>query len=200
MTVEDSGIEVGRAAEPATAGRVAEETTDFAAVVSRFETSLLRYVGQLLKPTPHEAEDVVQEVFLRLHRQVSRQGWASIKNMKTWIFKVAHNLALDTIRKRGRERRLKDEVTQDGLQTGPAEKEIADPLGDMVHREACSIAMSELQTLPEEERQVILLRIVEGLNLREIGEITGLSIGNVDYRINKALRELTGRLKNAGVV
>jgi RNA polymerase sigma factor (sigma-70 family) len=70
----------------------------------------------------------------------------------------------------------------------------------MVHREACSIAMSELQTLPEEERQVILLRIVEGLNLREIGEITGLSVGNVDYRINKALRELTGRLKNAGVV
>ena len=60
--------------------------------------------------------------------------------------------------------------------------------------------MSQLQTLPEEERQVILLRIVEGLNLREISEITGLTEGNVDYRINKALRELTGRLKDAGVV
>jgi RNA polymerase sigma-70 factor (ECF subfamily) len=200
MAVEDSMVQGGRAAEPAIAGPVAEDATDFAAVVSRFETPLLRYVGQLLKPTPHEAEDVVQEVFLRLHRQVSKKGWSSIRNMKTWVFRVAHNLTLDEIRKRGRERRVRDEAAQDGQKARTAKDEIGDELGDMVRREACTIAMSQLQTLSEEERQVILLRIIEGLSLREIGEITGLSTGNVDYRINKALRELTGRLKDAGVV
>jgi RNA polymerase sigma-70 factor (ECF subfamily) len=200
MAVEDSMVQGGRAAEPAIAGPVAEDATDFAAVVSRFETPLLRYVGQLLKPTPHEAEDVVQEVFLRLHRQVSKKGWSSIRNMKTWVFRVAHNLTLDEIRKRGRERRIRDETAQDGQKARTAKDEIGDELRDMVRREACTIAMSQLQALPEEERQVILLRIIEGLSLREIAEITGLSTGNVDYRINKALKELTGRLKDAGVV
>lgn len=173
---------------------------DFVEIVDRFETRLLRYVSQVLKPDHQAAEDVVQETFLRLHRQIEAKGHSSIRNMKTWLFHVAHNLALDAIRKRSRDRKFWDRIFQNGTRNENQATQQDGEIGDLVHREACEQAVAELQKLPEVEREVLVLRIMEGLTLREISEVTGLKTGNVDYRVNKGLREITGRLKTAGVI
>jgi len=57
-----------------------------------------------------------------------------------------------------------------------------------------------LHRLPEEQRQVLLLRVVQGMKLREISEVTGLSVGNAGYRISEGLQELARRLKARGVI
>ena len=57
-----------------------------------------------------------------------------------------------------------------------------------------------MRRLPESHRHVLLLKIVQDMTLREIGRVTGLSLGNVAYRLNQGLKELTRRLKDAGVI
>ena len=75
-----------------------------------------------------------------------------------------------------------------------------DTLGDMERREACDRAMSELRTLPEHQRQAVMLKMLEGMTIRQIAEVTHTSIGNVGYRIAQGLAELSRRLKQAGVI
>lgn len=178
----------------------ADGRTELASVVERFETPLLRYVGQILRPDQQAAEDVVQETFLRFHKQLEDKGRTGIRSLKAWLFVVARNLALDMIRKRGREKELWGGVFQDGMGDKQRVPRGNGELGKVMQKEACEQAVEELHKLPDEEKEVLVLRIMEGMTLREISIVTGLKVGNVDYRINKGLRQLTGRLKTAGVI
>ena len=173
---------------------------DFVAIVNRYETPLLRYVGQFLGPDREAAEETVQEAFLRLHRKVGARGRASIDNVPGWLFRVAHNLAVSTLRRRELERKLRDHVTTEARANGGDSAEPMDALDAMVRQEMCDRALTELQTLPEQHKQVVLLKIIQGFSFREIAEIMGLSAGHVSYRLNQALREMSRRLKNAGLM
>ncbi len=178
----------------------ATDLTNLASAMERFETPLLRYVGQILRPDQQAAEDVVQETFLRLHKQMEDKGRTGIRSLKTWLFVVARNLALDVIRRRGRERELWNGVFRNGMEDKQRVTRGDGELGKVVQKEACEQAVEELHKLPDEEREVLVLRIMEGMTLREISIVTGLKVGNVDYRINKGLRQLADRLKTAGVI
>jgi len=173
---------------------------DFVATVDRYETPLLRYVGQFLGPDRDAAEETVQEAFLRLHRQVNGRGPASIDNVASWLFRVAHNLAVSSLRKRELERRARDHVTTEARADCNESAEPTDALDAMVRQEMCDRALAELQTLPERHKQVVLLKIIQGFSFRQIAEITGMSVGHVSYRLNQALREMSRRLKNAGLI
>jgi len=172
---------------------------DFTAVVERYETPLLRDAGQMLGPDREAAEEAVQETFLRLHRQVRDHGEASVDNVASWLFRVAHNLSISVLRKRELGRKAQEQTA--GRHTGemPA-VEPADALDALVRKEMCRKALDELQALPPEFRQVVLLKVIQGFSFREIGEITGLSVSNVSYRLNRALGEMARRLKAAGLV
>jgi len=181
----------------ATAARAAEPF-DFVAIVGQYESPLLRYIGQLLGSNRDGAEEAVQEAFLRLHRQVSEHGRASIENLSAWLFRVAHNLAISTVRRRELERRLREESKDDPLADG-ADGEPVNALDVLVRKEMCERALAELQMLPQKHKEVVLLKIIQGFSFREIGEITGLSVSHVSYRMNQGLRELSRRLKGAGL-
>ena len=173
----------------------------FNSVVLRYETPLLLYVSQMIGPNALEdAEDVVQEAFLRLHKQVAGHGESSVRNPSTWLFRVAHNLAIDAIRKRQRNDRKHRAAAGEAGGTAAHRRNKVDALGEMMQREASERALAELHNLPEGQKQVILLRIIQGLTFREIGAVTGLTIGNVSYRINQGLLELARRLKASGVI
>ncbi len=79
---------------------VPAEAVDFATLVPRFEAALIRYVAQLLGRSDQDLEDIVQDTFLRLHKQVHAHGDDSVQNVSTWLFRVAHNLTMDTLRNR----------------------------------------------------------------------------------------------------
>lgn len=177
------------------AGPRAAAAVDFPAAVAKFETPLLRYAAQILGPGA-EAEDVVQETFLRLHRRLRRRGPTSVRNVPTWLFRVAHNRALDVARERDRRRRRTRAAAAAPVEA-PATLE---GLDDLVRREAAERALAETRRLPDDMRHVLLLKTIQGLTLREISKVTGLSLGNVDYKVNQALRELARRLKAAGVL
>ena len=191
--------EPGRRRTVLVADEAAPDGSSMADVVRRYQTPLLRYVGQILGAGTPEVQDVVQDAFLRLHRQIGRDGAGSIQKPGSWLFRVAHNLARDVGRRRQRQKRLREQVLGDPT-VAPASSAAADPVAGLARAESRDLAVSELGRLPEEQRTVLLLKIMQGMTLREISEITGMKIGTVNYRLTQGLRELSRRLKDAGAV
>lgn len=171
------------------------EAYDFRAIVTRYETPLLRYLRQLTSPA--EAEDLAQEAFLRLHREVLRAGPGGVRKIGGFLFRVAHNLALDDRRRRRVREGLKERAARD---IPPPEEDSPEGLAAVIRRAACEKALEELRKLPGVQRRVLLLKVVQDFKVREIARITGMTVGNAAYHLNAALRELARRLKAAGVI
>lgn len=198
MSRTDTASATGSMIEPP--GSSEPHATDFAAVVDRYESPLLRYVAHILGGRNAEVEDVVQETFLRLHRTVIRKGPESILCLSTWLFRVAHNLAIDSGRKKTRRReQVSDEATTLASDQQSTEVSI-DAISAMVRREACEMAMKELTSLPDVQRQAILLKVVQGMTMKQIGQVLGMAPSNACYHINQGLAALARRLKSKNVL
>ncbi len=170
------------------------------AVVAHYQGPLLRYVGRMLGSVHDEREDIVQETFIRLHRQVAAHGAGSVRNLTTWLFQVAHNLSIDAIRRQVRRPDTAEISVDPALveQDQPADE--MDSLGAAIRQEARQVALRELANLDEPHRQVVLLKIVQDMSLRQVAEVVGVSISTVNDRLNQALSLLAARLKKAGIV
>jgi len=171
------------------------------AIVRRYESQLLRYVAHTIGPEYEEEQDVVQEVFIRLNRQIQRKGLNSIKNLKCWLYRVAYNLAMDTGRRRRRLSRKRNELTEDPVYSPSQNSETTgSPEENKGRQEMHQLAMQELDQLPPEQRNVVLLKMIEDMTLREISDATDLKIGTVNYRLTQGLKNLAERLKAYGAM
>jgi len=186
-------------------GTPAPGSGDLMVVVAHYQGPLLRYVGRMLGNTDDQREDVVQETFIRLHRQVRAHGWDSVKHLTTWLFRVAHNLTIDALRRKVRQDTARREA-ESGASADPAAAaqeptaEEMDALGEVIRQEARQVVLRELAQLDDCYRQVVLLKIVQGMTLREVAEVVGVSLSTVNHRLNEGLSILARRLRKAGVV
>ena len=161
---------------------------------------LFRYMASRTGGNRELTEDIVQETFISLHKQVRKQGTDSIEHLSTWLFRVAHNQTLDVIRKRKRQKNKRPAAM---LDQASAKEQVAndmDALGEMLRKESRQVALESLAELAPDIRQVLLLKIIQGMSLRQVAEVAGVSLSTVNYRLNQGLSELAGRLKRAGVV
>ena len=182
------------------AGSGVPDAGDLMAVVALYQGPLLRYVGHMLGRVNDEAEDVVQETFIRLHGQVAGHGANSVEHLTTWLFRVAHNLTLDAIRRRTRLQRPAEGTAEPGVLSEEPAADDLDALGEVLRREARDAALRELAQLDDDLRQVLLLKIIQGMTLREVAEVVGVSLSAVNYRLNQGLTVLAQRLRRAGVM
>ncbi len=162
---------------------------DFEAIVAAHEPALLRYAARLLQ-NPQAAEDVVQDTFLKLVEQW-RHGTRPGENLRPWLYRVAHNAAVDYIRRESRLRRLHERSAADGVRPGPNGPATGDGL---------PLVLEQLRALNDPERQVLLLRLQEGLSYREIALATGRPEGTVGWMLNQAVKKISARLKEAGLI
>lgn len=168
------------------------------AIMTEHESGLLRYATRLLN-NPDTAQDVVQNVFIKLYRNWP-EGMNPSPKLKSWLYSVTHNEAVDTIRRESRLRLLHEK------QAGDPSLETAASCADGVHCPAPSsedrraAVMEHLRKLDPRQQQVLLLRLEEGLSYREISAATGRSEGNVGNLLHHAVKDLAARLKRAGVV
>ena len=141
-----------------------------------------------------DAEDVVQETFLRAYRQLDR--YEARSSFSTWLYRIASNYSLDLIRMRKRhedrrERSAPDE--RDILQTIPVDTPGPDRIvyGSEVQQRV-SAAMEELSA---QERTAFVLRHFEGLSIEEIGEALGTGTNATKHSIFRAVQKLRRSLE-----
>jgi RNA polymerase sigma-70 factor (ECF subfamily) len=141
---------------------------------------LLRYlVG--LGLSADESQDIVQDAFLKLHQHVASEG--SQENIRSWLFRVAHNAARN--RQNRYERRFSAPL-EEGLNSASDE---ATPERVVLDKEKFRRLGEAIRLLSGPERECLLLR-AGGLRYREIGEVLGLSISTVGDTVDRAIRKL----------
>ena len=123
------------------------------------------------------AEDIVADTFERV--LTSRSGWRGQSGEKTWLYAIAMNRLRDLARRRGAESRA--------LERAASVSTPADDLGAVADRD---LLQRGLQTLPEEEREVVALRFGADLSLREIAELLKERQSTVEGRLYRGLRRL----------
>ncbi len=138
------------------------------------------------------AEELTQEVFVRIYQAAER--YEPRAKFSTWLFGIAHNLALNDLARayRKREQPLED-VHIDT--TADARPDAGEQLEARRTSESLEKAIGEL---PERQRSALLMRSVQGLGYEEIGEAMGTSVSSVKSMLHRAREKLVAHLEEAG--
>ena len=135
----------------------------------------------------HDAEDATERTFLAALRALP-QFRAEGATFRAWLFRIAHNTIVNARRSRFRRR---TEPLPDGLERIAPN---ADPAGLVLEADESRRVLRAVAELPEDRRQVVLLRFVDGLSSREIGQVMDRSEGAARVLLHRALRDLAARL------
>jgi len=177
---------IGERSLPWFSAERADAEPDLSALV-RDHSSLLYRVALSLLRNPAEAEDVVQDVFLRMLQH--RRELDSLVEVRPWLVRIAWNLALD------RRRRVRPDQMDDLFATSLVS---ADLPADQALAEAGRIrqVLSAMERLPPLERQALLLSAVDELTTAEIGTVLSKSESSVRSLLFRARTHLRERLKD----
>lgn len=131
----------------------------------------------------HEAEDVAQEAYLRVHR--SLRTFRGDSSFRTWLYRIVANAAMSNLRRRGRFGDLGDEPDMVLRLSEPAPAEVGLDTDEL--RRA-------LDSLPDGQRVVVMMKDAYGFSCREIAQEMGISEGAVKVRLHRARRRLKDSL------
>jgi RNA polymerase sigma-70 factor (ECF subfamily) len=136
---------------------------------------LVRYAARITGSVA-DAEDVVQEAYVKAHRALATGQFEGRSSVKTWLYRIVTRTAIDE--RRGRQRReALSGAAPSGSYDGAASAEAYLALREL---------SGWLSGLPAEQRSALVLRALEGLGNREIAEILGCSEGAVEQRLVRA--------------
>jgi RNA polymerase sigma-70 factor (ECF subfamily) len=137
-----------------------------------------------------DAEDVVQEVYLRAFRAVDRFTYQSPGSLLRWLSSIADHAIVDRARYRGREKRAGEEVPfrSESNPLGPEPLDTRTPSRLLAQKEAVERLLDRLNALPEEYRQAILMAKIEGLSTVEMAERMGKSREAVALLVYRAVK------------
>ena len=164
--------------------------------VEAFEEIVVRYQKRVFgilcryERDHHKVEDLVQETFLKAWRGLAR--YRAKSPFEHWISRIASNVARDHLRRiqRIRETSFEDmgDSALDWLSVGNTNKELK------IH-EARQLLDYAMQVLTEQNQEIVILRELRGLSLKEVSQITGLTTANVKIRSHRAKSKMREALK-----
>src|SRR5438046_7778873 len=172
--------------------RDADDPTAFGELVERYQHRLIGIMHHLVG-NAEEAEDLAQEVFLRVYR--TRKRYHPEAKFSTWLFTIANNLALNALRSRQRKPVVRLPAQEAGpLGPRPAEQIVADrgqPPGHRLQQpEHPAVIRRALDGLNERQRMAVVLNKFEDMNYAEIAEIMGLTTKAVKSLLSRARENL----------
>jgi RNA polymerase sigma-70 factor (ECF subfamily) len=184
--LEPAGLEPGDDDAALLAAVRSGDAEALAALVRRHQTALYRAALQVVRE-PSDAQDVVQETFVRVYRGTA--GFRGLGSVRAWLYRIAVNLAVDLLRRRRRE------------MVGPVEESgdaaAADPLDEALRRERAAAVRRAVESLPPHYRLPLVLREWHDLSYEEIAAVLGIPVGTVRSRLHagrEALRRDLARM------
>ncbi len=145
----------------------------FRALHDRYHERLLSYVRHMLRGSS-EAEDVVQDVFLRAYGAL-RSGDRDIA-VRPWLYRVAHNRCIDYVRRAPAPPLQPDELLPGGT----------DPVAEAERREDLQRLVADLHNLPEQQRSALIIRELEGLSYADLAATIGVTVPAVKSLLVRA--------------
>lgn len=180
MSLETESLLHGEELEWINAARDGDRQA-FARIVERYWDRLYRWLFHLTRDR-HQAEDLVQETFLKA--LAGLKSFQPGTNFRAWLYRIGHNNFVN-LKRANRVSQAVPETLSDEAHPAP---ELA------AQREALQLVAEAVANLPEEYRSAILLRTDEGMSFREIAEALAITEETARWRVFKARKKLLARL------
>jgi RNA polymerase sigma-70 factor, ECF subfamily len=169
-----------------------DDAEAFGELVELYHKRLVTVMRHLVG-TAEEAEDLAQEVFLRVYR--GRKKYHPRAKFSTWLFTIANHLALNVLRSRQRKPSVPLNLRDSGpLGPRPAEQLVLDresqPHQRMQQQELAAVVRQALETLNDRQRVAVVLNKFEDMNYAEIAEVMGLTTKGVKSLLSRARENL----------
>ena len=165
---------------------------DFEKLVTAYEKNVyniaLRMVGD-----PDDAADMTQEAFIKAYRALS--GFRGDSKFSSWLYRIASNVCLDFLRSRSRHPQVSlSTVDEDDRATFELPDMRQNPEEQLMKKLGMEAVRRGLEQLPEQQRQILVLRELGGLSYAELAQTLGLEEGTVKSRIFRARKRLCALL------
>ncbi|MFN8207103.1 MAG: sigma-70 family RNA polymerase sigma factor [Bacteroidales bacterium] len=167
---------------------VAGDVSALEALINRHRQKVYSYILMLVRK-PQLAEDIFQDTFIKVIQSLHKEKYQDNGRFLSWVIRIAHNLIIDHYRK---EKQMKTVSNDDYESDLFNSKRFADQTVEetLVHTQICDDVRNLIEYLPEDQKQVILLRHYAGLSFKEIAEQTNVSINTALGRMRYALINL----------
>ncbi len=176
---------------------VAGDQKAFELLVIKYQRRIQRLIGRMVRDVDL-VEDIAQETFIRAYRALAQfRGEAQFY---TWLYRIAVNTAKKALMDLKRNPTVSENTfkSDDDDETSPVENELTSPETPeavLAGKEIAEMVNAAMEALPEELRQAITLREIEGLSYEEIAEAMSCPIGTVRSRIFRAREAISERIK-----
>lgn len=182
---------------PLVARAVAGDKKAFELLVIKYERRIQRLIGRMVRDVDL-VEDIAQETFIRAYRALAQ--FRGDAQFYTWLYRIAVNTAKKSLMDLKRNPTVSENSfkSDDDDETSPLENELTSsetPDAVLASKEIAQIINTALEALPEELRQAITLREIEGLSYEEISEAMNCPIGTVRSRIFRAREAISLKVK-----
>jgi len=147
---------------------------DFDAIFEQYFDRIYYKVLSIVK-NPEDAEDIAQEVFMSVYRNLSK--FREESNIYTWIYKIAINKTYDFFRKKKVELDLNEDILS---------------LEDGTSAETSVLLEEKLKKISKQEREIVLMKDIYGYKLKEIAEMKNMNISTVKSVYYKAIKDMGG--------
>lgn len=197
VEVTHNGQEEGRTDEDLILAWRGGHDAALESLLRRYEVRIYSFLFRMLR-NQHDAEDAAQECFIRAVRALDRFS-ADRGKFKSWLFQIACREGLRVAERRRRLPAGADAWAEHGRPAPEALDQGPRPGDAVVSNEYSERIRQAVETLPDAERQVVLLRIYSELRFREIAEVMGTPLNTVLGRMHNAslrLRELLGEQRS----
>lgn len=172
----------------------------FRELVERFKKKVY-YLALDMAGNPIDAEDISQEVFLKVYRSFAtfRKG----ARLGSWLYRITYNASIDHLRRKGASpEAVADELIESsgGSEAGLPRRGAVDPAADLESRQFQDRIAKALEKVSPQEKAVFLLRHYDDLMLKDIASSLGLSIGSVKSYLFRAVRKLQKELGTTALI
>ena len=157
----------------------------FDILLSRYQSSIYSYINFIVH-NKDLAEDIFQETFVKAIMTIKQNRYTESGKFKAWIMRIAHNLIIDNYR----QERIENTISNDDVEVDLFNnmKLCDDSIEDhMVRQQALKDVRKLVEFLPENQREVLVMRYYQDLSFKEIADITGVSINTALGRMRYAI-------------